>query len=155
MSRRAQTDAKPVADLPGVGELAAFDLLGLRKAWRQRFSEDAPPYASKQLLLLALAYRLQVANYRDLRPAAKKRLTELEHLFRKDPEFNPAPKATPSVGSAMVRDWNGVRHVVLVTTEGFQYLDKTYGSLTQVAKAITGTHQSGPVFFDLTKRSGR
>jgi CheY-like chemotaxis protein len=41
--------------------------------------------------------------------------------------------------------------VVLVTPEGFQYLERTYGSLTQVARAITGQHRSGPHFFDLPK----
>ncbi|MBS0385007.1 MAG: DUF2924 domain-containing protein, partial [Proteobacteria bacterium] len=77
----------------------------------------------------------------------KRRLTEMAEKFAADAHFDPAPRTTPSPGAALVREWNGVRHVVLVTNGGFQYLDRTYASLTQVARKITGTHQSGPAFF--------
>ncbi len=70
-------------------------------------------------------------------------------------EFDPSPRLALSVGSALVRDWNGVRHVVLVTNEGYQYLERTYSSLTQAAKAITGIHQSGPRFFGLVSENGK
>ncbi|MGE0830427.1 MAG: DUF2924 domain-containing protein, partial [Hyphomonadaceae bacterium] len=64
-----------------------------------------------------------------------------------------APRLNPAVGSALVRDWNGARHIVLVTLDGFQYLDRTYRSLSQVAKEISGQHQSGPKFFGLTGKT--
>lgn len=130
--------------------LAPLKLNSLRAAWRSRFNEEPPAYVSRELLLLAFTYRLECEAKRDLNPSAKKRLTELSQRFADNPDYSPTPRAMPSIGSALVRDWNGVRHVVLVTPEGFRYLDRTYGSLTQVAKAITGQHISGPHFFDLT-----
>ncbi len=132
------------------GRLALLRLNALRMEWRSRFGEEPPAYASRELLLLALTYRLECVANRDLSPSAKKRLTELAKRFAHDRDHSPASRAMPSIGSALVRDWSGVRHVVLVTAEGFQYLDRTYGSLTQVATAITGQHRSGPHFFDLT-----
>jgi hypothetical protein len=43
-------------------------------------------------------------------------------------------------------------HRVLVLDEGYEYDDRRFSSLTQVATAITGTHWSGPDFFGLKKR---
>ncbi len=88
-------------------------------------------------------------QFGDVRPAVKRRLSALAAKFAADPAFDPAPRPAASIGSALVREWNGVRHVVLVTPEGFQYGEITYPSLTQVAKAISGTHQSGPRFFGI------
>lgn len=132
-----------------IAALSRLKLVRLRQSWRKRFNCEPPPFASAELLVRAYVYRLEVGLTGDLKAHAKKRLTELAQKFAADPDFDPAPRMIPSVGSALVRDWNGVRHVVLVTSGGFQYLERTYASLTQVAKAITGTHQSGPRFFDL------
>ncbi len=40
---------------------------------------------------------------------------------------------------------------VTVTEDGFLFEDQRYTSLTEVAKAITGSHWSGPRFFGLTR----
>jgi len=98
----------------------------------------------------SFGYALEVATFGNLKPQLKRRITELSDKFAVDPDYDPAPRLVPAPGAALVRDWNGLRHVVLVTNEGFQYLDKTYPSLTQVARKITGAHQSGPAFFGLS-----
>jgi hypothetical protein len=38
---------------------------------------------------------------------------------------------------------------VLVTEDGYCFRDRTYGSLSSIAHAITGTKWSGPRFFGL------
>jgi hypothetical protein len=43
-------------------------------------------------------------------------------------------------------------HEVSVLESGYEYEDKTYRSLTEVAKVITGSKRSGPVFFGLKAR---
>lgn len=133
-----------------VDALSRLKLNELRGAWTRQFGEEAPPLRSRDLLLRAFVYRLEAKLFGGMKPQLKKRMTELADRFAIEPDYDPSPHATPRVGSALVRDWNGQRHLVLVTTEGFQYLDRTYASLTQVAKAITGVHQSGPRFFGLT-----
>jgi hypothetical protein len=40
---------------------------------------------------------------------------------------------------------------VIVTDEGFLWRDKTFKSLSIIAREITGTQWSGPVFFGLKK----
>lgn len=47
----------------------------------------------------------------------------------------------------------GVGHAVTVLQDGFEYDGKRWKSLTEIAKAITGNHWNGPLFFGLTKRS--
>ena len=52
-------------------------------------------------------------------------------------------------GTRLVREWNGRTHVVDVSEDGFIFDSKTYGSLSAIAKRITGAHWSGPRFFGL------
>jgi hypothetical protein len=51
----------------------------------------------------------------------------------------------------MVRHWRGKPHEVLVTDSGFEYCGRSYSSLSQIAREITGTQWSGPAFFGLKK----
>ena len=57
------------------------------------------------------------------------------------------------MGTRLVRDWHGDRHEVTVVAGGFEYGGKRYRSLTAVAKAITGSHWNGKLFFGLSKRT--
>jgi Protein of unknown function (DUF2924) len=64
----------------------------------------------------------------------------------------PVPrKLTP--GTRLVRDWRGVGHTVTVVADGFEYDGKHWKTLTAVARAITGAHWNGPLFFGLTRRA--
>jgi len=62
--------------------------------------------------------------------------------------------AQASPGTHLVREWNGRTYRVEVVDGGYLLDGTTYGSLSAVAKRITGTAWSGPRFFGLTgKRS--
>jgi hypothetical protein len=52
-------------------------------------------------------------------------------------------------GARLLRDWNGLTHVVDVTEAGYLYEGETYRSLSAIARKITGAHWSGPRFFGL------
>jgi hypothetical protein len=54
-------------------------------------------------------------------------------------------------GGRLVREWNGVTHIVDVTEKGFAWQGRDWRSLSAIAKEITGAHWSGPRFFGLTK----
>ncbi len=53
-------------------------------------------------------------------------------------------------GMRLIREWNGSSHVVEVVDGGFLWNGRGYGSLSSVARAITGARWSGPRFFALT-----
>jgi hypothetical protein len=55
-------------------------------------------------------------------------------------------------GAVLVREWRGISHQVSVLEKGFSFRGKRYRSLSEVAREITGTRWSGPLFFGL-KRS--
>ncbi|MER8439484.1 DUF2924 domain-containing protein [Mesorhizobium sp. M1312] len=67
-----------------------------------------------------------------------------------DRALQPSPRSLPpNVGSRLMRGWNGRMHVVEVVNNGFVLDGKTYGSLSAVARRITGADWSGPRFFGL------
>ena len=57
-------------------------------------------------------------------------------------------------GALLVREWNGGLQRVIVLEKGFAWNGKTYGSLSQIAKAMTGTSWNGHRFFGLRPASG-
>lgn len=125
---------------PPLAALADQSLEDLRAMWRAQIGPP-PKLRSRELLALMLAWRLQSGDGGGL-----------DEPLRKSLARNPsAPGLTNlSPGTVLTRDWQGRGHTVTVTVEGeFQYEDKTYDSLSSVARAITGTRWNGPRFFGL------
>ena len=52
-------------------------------------------------------------------------------------------------GARISREWHGVVHEVEVASQGYRYQGDTYGSLSEVARLITGVRWNGPRFFGL------
>src|SRR3954454_3002435 len=141
-------EARPVES--EIGALERAGVITLRVEWRRLFGSD-PPRLSRDLLVRALAYRVQERAMGGLSRANLKRLRELaENLEGRGPPPEQAASLRP--GAKLVREWHGRTHIVLVTDTGFDYAGSSYKSLTQIAKLITGAHWSGPRFFGLTTR---
>ena len=112
---------------------------------------DSPPPGSAASLRQRLIHRIQELAHGGLPPAVKAMLVK---VARRDAgEDKPTEKASIP-GTRFIREWRGHRHEVTAISDGFEYLGKRYRSLTAVAKAITGQHTSGQLFFGLRKREG-
>jgi hypothetical protein len=61
----------------------------------------------------------------------------------------PAPEPRLRPGTVLMREHGGVRHTVTVIPDGFVWQDRTYSSLSAVARAITGTSWNGHRVFGL------
>jgi hypothetical protein len=85
------------------------------------------------------------------RKRLQKLATELEQKQKAPPPLVPQLKA----GTRLLRQWQGQMHEVLVADEGFEYRGKRYDSLSEIARQITGTRWSGPLFFGLKSRQAR
>jgi hypothetical protein len=99
-----------------------------------------------------LAYKLQEQAYGGLKPQVKRRLRELAVRFAADPRQDVAKLATPArikPGTRLIREWQGESHHVTVSERGFEYQGRVYASLSEIARHITGTRWSGPLFFGL------
>ena len=71
---------------------------------------------------------------------------------------NAAPEPTRKLvtltpGTRLIREWNGQTIAVEVTDAGFSWSDRSWRSLSEIAREVTGAHWSGPRFFGL-KRNG-
>ncbi len=130
--------------------LEQMPLLDLRAEWRRLVGAE-PPRLSRDLLVRALAYRIQE---RALGGLSRASLRQLKVVSGDDGAAPRAPASTPSLrpGARLVREWHGRSHVVNVTEAGFDYAGASYRSLTEIARLITGAHWSGPRFFGLIDR---
>ena len=120
----------------------------LRAEWRQLYRTE-PPRISRDLLVLAIGYRLQELDQGGLGKATARRLQTMAKDLRKTGHVGSAPSLTLKPGARLVREWRGRTHSVTVTEDGFEYGGTNYPSLTKIAKKITGAHWSGPRFFGL------
>ncbi len=57
----------------------------------------------------------------------------------------------PAVGTVITREHGDTEHLVTVLERSFEYDGEEYDSLSQVARAITGTNWNGYTFFHLQK----
>jgi Protein of unknown function (DUF2924) len=154
-------------------ELATLRRLNAHEL-RQRFAElfgEATHTSNRTWLIRRLAWRLQaladgdlserarqraaqLANDADLRlnpPRAQTPTAPLEPL----PVAAPADRRLPPPGTLLTRLYKGRQLHVQVLTEGFAYDGRVYPSLSAVAKAITGSHTNGFLFFRLNNTKGQ
>lgn len=59
----------------------------------------------------------------------------------------------PAPGRAIVRRYKGQTLRVTVLADGFEFMGERFGSLSAIAKAVTGTHVNGFRFFRLAKEA--
>ena len=58
----------------------------------------------------------------------------------------------PLSGTQLIREYDGVQHVVTVRADDFEYEGRPYQSLSAIARHITGTRWNGWTFFGLRAR---
>jgi hypothetical protein len=139
-------------------EIAALPMMNiaqLQAKWRRDLKQAPPPHVRKQLLVPLLAYKLQEQAYGGLKPEVKRRLRELAAGFDRNPrktggQFTDSIRIKP--GTRLIRQWEGKTHQVTVGEAGFEYDGELYKSLSVIARLITGTRWSGPLFFGLRGR---
>ena len=122
--------------------LEGLGLDALRAEWRARFG-PAPALRSPELLAMILAWRIQATVEGGLG-------AETRRALRRPPTKRSLAEPAAGPGTHLVREWQGVRHEVEVEEGGaFLHLGQRHKSLSQVARAITGTRWNGPRFFCL------
>ena len=132
-------------------EIARLDDLGLDDLRKLcgRLMGAVPANHGTHLLRRRLAYELQAKVLGDLPMKTRRRLKRLHETFKADPGFTPLAGLGLKPGTVLTRTWHGVLHQVRVTNNGFDYRGERFGSLSEVARRITGTRWSGPLFFGL------
>jgi len=134
--------------MPAASEVTGLDLLALadlRERWKQ-VTGTAPPRVGTGMLRLALAWELQARQQGGL---TRRTSQTLDQLAGGRTRTSPA-----RAGMRLVREWQGKAHVVEIgDDEVIRWDEREWKSLSEVARAITGTRWSGPAFFGLKKRA--
>jgi hypothetical protein len=112
-------------------------------------------WVSRDLLLLAVGYRIQELRHGGLGKATRRKLQTVAKALRTNGHVGPMPNVSLKPGARLVREWHGRTHTVTVTEDGYEYAGASYPSLSTIAKQITGAHWSGPRFFGIASASKR
>jgi len=143
---------------------------GLRARYVEVFGEQTPS-KNRTWLIRRLAWRLQALAEGGLSERARQRAAELANdadLRMNPPAASPtAPELTsvqtveiaaderlPPPGTILTREYKGATIRVQVLPKGFAYEGQVFRSLSAVAKAVTGSHCNGFLFFKLTNHGG-
>src|SRR6476469_5493381 len=151
-----------------VNEVAALQRLTVGQL-RQRFAElfgEATAASNRTWLVKRIAWRLQALAEGDLSERARRRAEELARdadlrLHPPRPKTSTPPEAQavaaplpapvdqrlPPPGTILTRPYKEQLVQVQVLTDGFAYAGSVYASLSAVAKAVTGSHTNGFLFF--------
>jgi hypothetical protein len=136
-----------------VAGLEGYDLNGLRRQWRLYLGGEPPLHLPRWLLMRVLAYRLQADAFGCLDKSIQRMLRSNKEQGAAAPFDRRSPQtrdgAALKAGALLVREWNGKLERVMVLNEGFAWNGQTFGSLSQIAKAMTGTNWNGHRFFGL------
>ena len=118
--------------------IECMPLSELRDYWRSRWG--APPkLRSVALLRMIICWRVQADAEGGLDRRAKVKLRQTS-----------MPRTpAPPVGTRLTREYRGTIHSVDVGDGVFSYAGRNFGSLSEVARKITGTRWNGPRFFGL------
>ena len=144
-----------------IAELREMETPDLVAEYERLFGRP-PRCRNREHLWRRCAWRIQEMKFGGLSRVAKARLEELiseidlpltERQRTVAGVLKRPPKpGDPSVGTILVREWRGKQIEVRVVEGGFEFEGVVYKTLTAAAKAVTGTHWNGRLFFGLTER---
>lgn len=119
--------------------LLARDVLDARTSEKGTVKSDKP---------------VQHASGHNVESPAKTRAPLAARARRTRAPAQPLPPASSALvpGTRLVKQHGGRTHVAEITADGVLYEGQTFSSLSAVAKAITGTHWNGLLFFGLRRR---
>ncbi len=152
--------------------LQEMSVAELREQWLRLFGEPAKSN-NRAFLFRRLAYRVQELAHGGLSDGARARLEELgqeawpratsRHQHARDAKpalrSEPTPKVTQmrdrrmSPGTVISKTYKGHELTVVVREDGFEFDGGMFGSLTAIAKHVTGSHSiNGKLFWGISQR---
>lgn len=130
-------------------QLAALPTMPMKDLWAlwDAHFPRRPKRVHRRYLEARLAYRLQEIALGGLPPAVKAHLADCGERHSKI-KVGRGPEVRMMPGTVLVREWDAREYRVTVLPDGLYELNgQRYKSLSAAARAITGTHWSGPAFF--------
>lgn len=155
MSRRSAKRRGKVSH-EDIDALSGLDKPELHIRWEEAFSHPPPKYMRRDILVRALTHEMQLEASGGMPAGLIRQLERAARSMRDGKasavaggQHRSAPGVTIKPGTRLLRDWQGVTHEVIILEKGIQYRGREWPSLSAVAREITGTRWSGPLFFGL------
>lgn len=126
-----------------IREVTSLENMGLdelRHVWRSHWGPP-PPLRSPALLRLSIAWRLQARDLGGLDRNTRRALASQS--------ASPADGLNLGEGAVIRREWQGQIIEVVVRSDGFEWKDEIWKSLSAIARDATGVRRNGPAFFGL------
>jgi hypothetical protein len=132
--------------------LPSLSRADLSKLWQQLFNSAPDPKIRRPAMIRFVSYRIQEQTYGSLSATSERRLRHLAGATAgvSNLKISSAPKIRP--GTRLVREWQDQVHLVNVENKGYEYRGARYRSLSEIARQITGTRWSGPLFFGIKSK---
>ena len=153
--------------LSQIGALQRMSVSDLQAEWLRRYGEPTRS-RNKQFLFRRLAWRIQELQRGGLSDAARDRIEELssdgfvrtrtptQAVAALAPQPTPRPRRDarlPTPGTVITKMYRGRELRAVIRDDGVEFDGSMFGSLTALAKQITGCKSiNGKLFFGLTQR---
>jgi Protein of unknown function (DUF2924) len=125
----------------------------LAPLWQELFQSDPPLRMRKEMMVQFLAYRMQEQEFGPLGERSQHRLCQLAQAIKDTSNVPSLQKVSVKAGTRLIRQWKDQVHVVNVEEGSYEYRGNRYDSLSEIARFITGSRWSGPLFFGLKGRA--
>jgi hypothetical protein len=132
--------------------ITQLSLPELRQRWAEFWGMVPHARIGRGMLEKSLEFKIREASGSGLSAEQQRRLDHLIATYKRNPKNFNEGSSELKPGVRLVKNYKGEHHSVLVCADGFEYRDKYYGSLSEIATVITGTRWNGWVFFGLKKR---
>ena len=148
MTRRRPATSREAlaAEIAGLPKLSIDEL---RERWKAMYGRPPSPEIGRSFLTRAIAYRLQERAYGGLKSSTRRLLARVAEETATGSSMKKPQSRKAQSGTILIREWQGTAHRVTMLDDGVSFNGKRYHSLSEVARAITGRHWSGPRFFGL------
>ena len=156
MSTATSQYATPPSVTARIVQLPDLSMGDIKSLWKELFCTDTPTH-NRQFLERRIAYRLQEVEFRKVdRALMDRNKRRIQKIIDSGKNKQPDRKTSLMPGTVLTREYQGHEYRVMATADGqYEFEGRLYQSLSRIAREITGTAWSGPVFFGLKTYAGK
>jgi len=156
MTKTQSPYATPPSVVARITALPDLPMSEIKALWKELFREH-PPTHNRQFLERRLAYRLQEIEFRKIdRNLVDRNKRRIQAILDSGQNKKFDRDIRLQAGTVFTREYQGNEHRVMATVDGhYEFEGRSYSSLSRIAREITGTAWSGPVFFGLKPNASK
>src|SRR6266478_2936621 len=102
------------ASREALSRLPKLDIRELREEWHRLYKADASPHLSRELLIRAVAYRMQEVVLGGLRAEPQRQLRQIAQQLKQTGEAGIRLRPQLKPGTRLMREWQGRTYEVVV-----------------------------------------